>query len=166
MIDRFVSVTSLSISAILLRLTRPSLTWSLPFFLCYYKNKISFPFFVMSQSFRVRFCLFVAWKVNIVGVFFPIGILVIFLLFMLVFSVLLLVAVISLLTCHLVKHLSKTSWALLEGKDELISNFLLWTPTHRHTSVVRQAKTYNHLICSDTKCRLENILKVIADIDW
>ena len=39
------------------------------------------------------------------------------------------------------------SW---EYKDKLISNGILWTPTHGHTSISQPAKTYIHQLCADT----------------
>ena len=48
---------------------------------------------------------------------------------------------------------------------ELISNVLLWTPTHGHTSVDRLAKTYIHQLYADTGCCLEDLLRAMADRD-
>ena len=36
-------------------------------------------------------------------------------------------------------------------KDELISNFLQWTPKHGHANVDWPTKTYIHLQCTDIK---------------
>ena len=36
------------------------------------------------------------------------------------------------------------------NKDELISDILLWTPTHGHTSDGQPAKTYIHQFCAAT----------------
>ena len=41
--------------------------------------------------------------------------------------------------------------------DELIWNFLLWTPTHEHTSVGWPAKTYIYQLCAETGCSLEDL---------
>ena len=50
-------------------------------------------------------------------------------------------AALQLLASYLTNYPSKknkTGWALLE---KLVSDVLLWTPTHGHTSVSQQAKT-------------------------
>ena len=46
------------------------------------------------------------------------------------------------------------------SKNELISNVLLWTPTHGHTSDWF-AKTYLHQLCVDTRYSLEDLLGVM-----
>ena len=51
------------------------------------------------------------------------------------------------LTSNLIKH--------PRSKNELTSDLLLWTSTHRHTTVGRLAKTYLYQLCVDTECRLE-----------
>ena len=51
------------------------------------------------------------------------------------------------------------------NKVKLISDFLLWTPTHGHISVGRPAKTYVHQFCTDTVCRLEDLSGSRADWD-
>ena len=43
---------------------------------------------------------------------------------------------------QLYNHLAHLSWTIQDCKDELISNVLLWTPTHGHTSVDQPARTY------------------------
>ena len=42
------------------------------------------------------------------------------------------------------------------SKDELISNVLLWTPSHGRTNVGWQVRTYLQQLCTDTECSLEN----------
>ena len=49
------------------------------------------------------------------------------------------------------------------SKDELISDVLLWTSTHGHTSVVRPARTYIHHLYTDTGCGQEDIPRGMAD---
>ena len=49
--------------------------------------------------------------------------------------------------------------------DELISNVLLWTPAHGLTSVDITAKTYIHRLCTNTGCRLDDLLRAIASGD-
>ena len=51
------------------------------------------------------------------------------------------------------------------SKDELISDVLLWTPTHGYPSVGRPAKTYIHQLCEDTDCHLEDLPHAMADRD-
>ena len=68
-------------------------------------------------------------------------------------------------TYHLTNHPSKTNKTLCESKDEHISNVLLWTPTHGHTSVGQSEKTYTHHISADTGCSLEDLPGVIDDRD-
>ena len=58
------------------------------------------------------------------------------------------------LTSNLTNHprkMSKTCWAMLERKDKLISNILLWTPIQGHISVNQAAKTYIHQLCVDIR---------------
>ena len=45
------------------------------------------------------------------------------------------------------------------SKDELISDVLLWTPSHGRTSVGWPACTYLQHFCADTACSLEDLLK-------
>ena len=48
-------------------------------------------------------------------------------------------------------------------KDEIISDILLWSPTHGHTSVGQPAKIYIDQLCEDTACYREKWLKVTAN---
>ena len=41
------------------------------------------------------------------------------------------------------------------SKGELISDVLLWTPSHGRASVVRPARTYLQQLCADTGCSLD-----------
>ena len=50
-------------------------------------------------------------------------------------------------------------------KDKLISDVLLWTPSHECTSVGRPDRTYLEQLCMDTGCCLENLLEVLDDRD-
>ena len=50
------------------------------------------------------------------------------------------------------------------SKEKLISNVLLWTPIHKHTSVGWLAKTYIHLPSVDTGCRQEDRPEAINDV--
>ena len=47
--------------------------------------------------------------------------------------------------------------------DELISNILLWTPSHEWAKAGRPARTYIQQLCADTRCILEYLLRVMAD---
>ena len=52
-------------------------------------------------------------------------------------------------------------------KDELISNILRWTPTHKHTIVGQPGKTYNHQLYPDTVCCLKDLPGAMTDsIGW
>ena len=47
--------------------------------------------------------------------------------------------------------------------DKVISDFLLWNPTQRHTSVRWSAKTYIHQLKEDNGCSLVDLPKAIGD---
>ena len=51
------------------------------------------------------------------------------------------------------------------SKDELISKILLWTPTHGHTSIGCSARTYQHQLCADIGCSLEDLPGAIDNKD-
>ena len=64
------------------------------------------------------------------------------------------------------EKLSKYWWTLRgESKEELINEFLLWTPKQRHTSVSRLVKVYIRQLCGDTECYQEDLLSAVADRD-
>ena len=50
-----------------------------------------------------------------------------------------------------------------KGKDELISDILLWTPSHGRTSIGRPARTYLQQFCSDSGRSLEDLLAEAMD---
>ena len=52
-----------------------------------------------------------------------------------------------------------------ENKDLLISNILLWTPSHRRTKAGRSARIYKLQLCADTGCSLEDLPGAIYDRD-
>ena len=58
--------------------------------------------------------------------------------------------------------MNKICWSLL---DEHIGNILLWTSTHGHTNIGWPTKTYIHQHYPDTGCRLEDLTRVMADMD-
>ena len=43
------------------------------------------------------------------------------------------------------------------SRDELISDVLLWTPTHGRTKAGRPARTYIQQLCKDTRCCPEDL---------
>ena len=43
------------------------------------------------------------------------------------------------------------------GKDEFLSNVLLWASSHGHTSVGRPTRTYLKQLCTDTGCSLKDL---------
>ena len=51
------------------------------------------------------------------------------------------------------------------SKYELISNILLWTPSHRHANVGWPIRTNLQQLCIDTVCRLQDLLEAINDRD-
>ena len=48
------------------------------------------------------------------------------------------------------------------GKDELISDVLLWTPSHRRVKVGRPTRTYIQQLCANAGCSLEDLLGAIG----
>ena len=67
--------------------------------------------------------------------------------------------------------ISKTIWIrwrkhaghCWRSKDELISDVLLWTSSHRRTSVSQQIKTYQQNLCTNMGCSLEDLPRVMDD---
>ena len=51
----------------------------------------------------------------------------------------------------------------IKEHDELISDVLLWTPTHGNSSVGRQTKSYIYQYSLNTGCRLEDLPRAMAD---
>ena len=51
------------------------------------------------------------------------------------------------------------------SKDELISDILLWTPSHGWAKVGRPAITYMQQLCANTGCSLEDLPGAMDDID-
>ena len=49
------------------------------------------------------------------------------------------------------------------SKEELISDVLLWTPTHGCASVGRPARTYIQQLCEDTGCNPEDLPEAMND---
>ena len=49
------------------------------------------------------------------------------------------------------------------SKDKLISDILLWTPSHKHARVGWPTRTYIQQLCTDTGCSLEDLPEVMDD---
>ena len=49
------------------------------------------------------------------------------------------------------------------GRDELIRDVLLWTPTHGRAKAGRPARTYIQQLCEDTGCCPEDLPRAIND---
>ena len=49
------------------------------------------------------------------------------------------------------------------SRDELISDVLLWTPTHGRAKVGRPARTYIQQLCEDTGCCPEDLPRAMND---
>ena len=50
-------------------------------------------------------------------------------------------------------------WHCWRSKDELLSDVLLWTPSHGRAKSVRPARTYIQQLCADTRCSPEDLRK-------
>ena len=51
------------------------------------------------------------------------------------------------------------------SRDELISDVLLWTPSHGRAKAGRPARTYIQRLCEDTECSPAVLLKAMNDRD-
>ena len=51
------------------------------------------------------------------------------------------------------------------SKDELISNVLMWAPSHGRAKFGRPARTYLQPLCADTRWSLEDLPETIDDRD-
>ena len=51
------------------------------------------------------------------------------------------------------------------SKDDLISDILQWTPSHRQAKAGQPARTYIQHLCADTRCSLEELPGVMDDRD-
>ena len=49
------------------------------------------------------------------------------------------------------------------SRDVLISDVLLWTPSHGRAKTGRPARTYIQQLCADTRCCPEDLLKAMDD---
>ena len=49
------------------------------------------------------------------------------------------------------------------SRDELISDVLLWTPTHGRAKAGRPARTYIQQLCEDTECCPEDLPRAMND---
>ena len=53
---------------------------------------------------------------------------------------------------------SKTNKACCRSKNKVISDVLLWIPSHWRASIGRSRRTYMQQLCMDTGCRLKDLL--------
>ena len=49
------------------------------------------------------------------------------------------------------------------GRDELINDVLLWTPSHSRAKVGRPARTYIQQLCDDTGCSTDDMPEAMND---
>ena len=49
------------------------------------------------------------------------------------------------------------------GKDELVSDVLLWTPAYGQSKAGRPARTYIQQLCDDTGCNPEDLPEAMND---
>ena len=68
-------------------------------------------------------------------------------------------------TSYLLSHPNKTVRHCWRSKDELISDVLSLTPSHRYASAGLPAKTFLQLVCTDTGCSLEGLPETMVDKD-
>ena len=52
------------------------------------------------------------------------------------------------------------------SRDELISDVLLWTPSHGRAKVGRPARTYIQQLCADMGCSPEDLPEATDDREW
>ena len=52
------------------------------------------------------------------------------------------------------------------SRDELISDVLLWTPSHGRAKAGRPARTYIQKLCDDTGCSPEDLTEAMNDREW
>ena len=64
---------------------------------------------------------------------------------------------------HHKNYTSSTNQTRRRSKDELISDVLLWTPTHGCARVGRPARTYIQQLCEDTSCNPEDLPEAMND---
>ena len=66
-------------------------------------------------------------------------------------------------------HMNENVWfhllSFFRGlsRDELVSDVLLWTPTHGRAKTGRPARTYIQQLCEDTGCCLEDLPEAMND---
>ena len=52
------------------------------------------------------------------------------------------------------------------SRDEVISDILLWTPSHARAKTGRPARTYKQQLCADTGCSPEDLPEAVDDWEW
>ena len=58
---------------------------------------------------------------------------------------------------------TRHAWHCWRSADELISDVLLWTPTHGRAKAGRPARTYIQQLCEDTGCCPEDLPRAMND---
>ena len=58
---------------------------------------------------------------------------------------------------------TRHAWHCWRSRDELISDVLLWTPTHGRAKAGRPARTYIQQLCEDTGCCPEDMPEAMND---
>ncbi|KAI8490556.1 hypothetical protein Bbelb_318240 [Branchiostoma belcheri] len=53
--------------------------------------------------------------------------------------------------------------SVVDSKEEIVSDVLLWAPKHGHASVGRPCPTYIQHLCEDAGCRLEDLPRTMED---
>ena len=69
----------------------------------------------------------------------------------------------KLLKCKQTIQITRHAGHCWRSKDELISDVLLWTPTHGCARVGRPARTYIQQLCEDTGCNPEDLPEAMND---
>ena len=67
------------------------------------------------------------------------------------------------LSPHDEKPFNSKKWICWRSRDELISDVLLWTPTHGRAKAGRPARTYIQQLCEDTGCCPEDLPEAMND---
>ena len=58
---------------------------------------------------------------------------------------------------------TRHTWHCWRSRDELITDVLLWTPSHGRTKAGRPARTYIQQLCANTGCSLEDLPEAMDD---
>ena len=52
------------------------------------------------------------------------------------------------------------------GKDEVVSDLILWTPKHVKAKVRRPSKTHTKQLTEDADCQIEDLPRAMEDIEY